>query len=49
MNEDTALRLAAAIERLAALLEDKDAGEEVIFALGPILPKHRPHVAGRRR
>lgn len=50
MSEATALRLAAAIERLAELLEAReDPGEAISFQLGPILPKHRPRAVAQRR
>jgi hypothetical protein len=48
VTEETARRIAEALERLAAAAEAQ-AEEAVSFPLGPILPKDRPRAGGRRR
>lgn len=48
VSEETARRIAAALERLAAAAEAQAADSaEVTFPLGPILPKDRPRSRAR--
>jgi hypothetical protein len=48
VSEETAQRIAAALERLAAAAEAQTAASaEVTFPLGPILPKDRPRSRAR--